>query len=169
MFAIHLLRITFSKSSPGDTCMLKSQFRKTKLGLRQHGGKLNRASPRCMCGSIRRWVSPNLHPGSQFDPGPAVVEGWGGGAQEAATHGTFPLGAGWCPLTDWGCKVVFNISAVCICVYARLSVSWGCYIHQNDARQNTQWETRPLQLCLFVQIKHKSQNKLVMKTIVFVL
>ncbi len=132
VFCLNISRLRmnyFPKGSPREKYMLKLNSGKPNYD-RQQNGKWRTAS--LLSGSVTECVSvwsPKGHPGdeSYLSTPRLTVWSWSWsqrGGQEAVRHGTLPLGAGWCPLTDWGCKGVFN-GFVCASVFMYLCVCFS--------------------------------------------
>lgn len=83
---------------------------KTKLWLKQYNGKLKTASS---FSAVALQLECVLHSPDPKDESTLCLTAWAPswslrGGRKAGTHATSPLGIGWCPLTDWGCKDVFT-------------------------------------------------------------
>lgn len=83
---------------------------KTKLWLKQYNGKLKTASS---FSAVALQLECVLYSPDPKDESTLCLTAWVPswslrGGRKAGTHATSPLGIGWCPLTDWGCKDVFT-------------------------------------------------------------
>lgn len=157
------------KVSPLDKNMSKSNL-ENGIMTQPHKRKIKAAG--LFRGSVAKYVLrfPVRPPGDELSSVYAsclssVFQAW---SQRGRAHGNPPTpGTGWCPMADWGCEDVF---AVYPSVRARLCVSPGFYVNQNDRRQIEQSGTSPLQLCLFVRIiRRRFKSKQVEKTKLWIL